>query len=164
MINLAATFRRLTAADTPLLEEFFDAVVASGSDATFHPHAFDAATAARVCKHSRENAETSDEYHAVIEDGRIVAYGLLRGWSEGYSVPSLGIAVLPECRGRGVAHRLMHHLHRVAADRGATAVRLKVYRTNTAAMRLYESLGYRLEGFSDTEVLGQYPLVSLSLA
>lgn len=164
MISPAATFRRLTAADAPLLEAFFRALVASGGDVTFHPHAFDAPTAALVCGHARADAHTCDEYHAVIEDERIVAYGMLRGWSEGYAVPSLGIAVLPECRRRGVAYRLMHHLHRVATDRGAPAIRLKVYRTNTAAIRLYESLGYRLGGFSDTELLGQCPLGSSSHA
>lgn len=158
MIRPAATLRRLTAADAPLLEVFFHALVASGADAMFHPHAFDAQTAARVCGQGRDDAATGDEYHAIIEHGRIVAYGMLRGWSEGYAVPSLGIAVLPECRRRGLAQQLMDHLHHVAAARGATTVRLKVYRDNAAAIRLYESLGYRLDAFSDAELLGQRPL------
>lgn len=160
MISPAATFRRLTAADAPLLEEFFRGLVGSGSDVTFHPHAFDPPTAAWICGHAAGDTTACDEYHAVLEGERIVAYGMLRGWSEGYAIPSLGIAVLPECRGRGLAHRLMHHLHGVATDRGATAIRLKVYRTNTAAIRLYESLGYRLDGFSTTELLGHVPLCS----
>lgn len=160
MICSATILRRLAAADAPLLEEFFRALVASGGDALFHPHPFDATTAARICGHAAVDATAHDEYHAVIEDDRIVAYGMLRGWTEGYAVPSLGIAVLPECRRRGLAQRLMQHLHRVAADRGATAVRLKVYRTNAAAIRLYEGLGYRLDGFTETELLGRLPLHS----
>jgi ribosomal protein S18 acetylase RimI-like enzyme len=162
MIRPAAILRRLTAADKPLLEDFFCALVASGSVGMFHPHPFDATTAARICGHAASDPTACDEYHAVIEDDRIVAYGMLRGWSEGYAVPSLGIAVLPECRRRGLAQRLMDHLHRVAADRGATAVRLKVYRTNASAIRLYETLGYRLSGFSETELLGHFPLPSSS--
>jgi FkbM family methyltransferase len=37
----------------------------------------------------------------------------------------------------------MSHLHAEAARRGSPRVRLKVYPQNTAAVRLYESLGYR---------------------
>lgn len=164
MIRHAAHFRRLSAADAPLLSVFFRALVASGCDGMFHPHPFDAATAARICRLAADGTTASDEYHAMIEDDRIVAYGMLRGWAEGYAVPSLGIAVLPECRRRGLAQRLMDHLHRIAADRGATAVRLKVYRSNASAIRLYESHGYRLSGLSETELLGHLPLPSSSPA
>jgi len=93
-----------------------------------------------------------------LEGGRIIAYGMLRGWSEGYAIPSLGIAVLPECRRRGVARQLMHHLHEVAADRGAASVRLTVYRENRAASLLYESFGYRLTPCSDHELRGHLSL------
>jgi ribosomal protein S18 acetylase RimI-like enzyme len=48
----------------------------------------------------------------------------------------------------------MDHLHAVAAERGAPRVRLKVYRNNRAAIRLYESLAYEFEPFSETELLG----------
>ncbi len=148
------------AADAPRLEAFFATLVADGTPATFHPHPFTPEAAAAICRHADSTPPPCDEYHALFEDGRIVAYGMLRGWVEGYAVPSLGIAVGPDDRGRGVARALMRHLHGVAADRGATTIRLKVYRTNAAAVRLYESLGYDLRSFSATELLGHRSLTA----
>jgi ribosomal protein S18 acetylase RimI-like enzyme len=47
----------------------------------------------------------------------------------------------------------MEHLHDVARARGATRVRLKVYRENTPAVRLYEAFGYSFEAEGD-ELIG----------
>lgn len=151
--------RRLTPTDAPLLEAFFRTLVSSGATDTFHPHPFTARAAAWICDQSAIDRHPTDEYHAMFEDARIVGYGMLRGWAEGYSIPSLGIAVAPDRRGRGVAGTLMRHLHRVAAARGATAIRLMVYRANTPAIQLYRSLGYQLSPCSTTELLGQRSLV-----
>lgn len=48
----------------------------------------------------------------------------------------------------------MLHLHNRAQTRGATRIRLKVDRRNLPAKQLYESLGYRLEDYSATELVG----------
>jgi ribosomal protein S18 acetylase RimI-like enzyme len=72
----------------------------------------------------------------------MIAYGMLRGWDEGYDVPSLGIVVAPAFRGQGYGRSLMHFLHAAAKARGAPAIRLKVYPENSTAVALYQSLGY----------------------
>lgn len=133
------------------LVDLLAALVTSGEARAFHPHAFDRHTLEALC---RPAAGPRDEYWVAVEDRQVVAYGLLRGWSEGYEVPSLGIAVHPSARGRGVARSMMEHLHDVARDRGAIRVRLKVYRDNAAAIHLYAALGYRLEPLNDREFLG----------
>ena len=69
-------------------------------------------------------------------------------------VPSLGLAIHPQCRGQGAGRRLMPHLHERARYRGAATVRLTVSRTNGAAIALSPSLGYRFEPCSETELLG----------
>jgi [ribosomal protein S18]-alanine N-acetyltransferase len=71
---------------------------------------------------------------------------MLRGWDEGYDVPSLGIAVHPESRGQGLGELLMHFLHCAARRKGAREIMLKVYKENTAAYQLYLRLGYRFDG------------------
>jgi ribosomal protein S18 acetylase RimI-like enzyme len=128
---------------TDALTEFFDTLTRSGIDRAFHPHPFDAAEAQR-----RTSYSGSDEYHIGDHEGSIVAYGLLRGWDEGYEIPSLGIAVHPDWQRRGIGRRMMEYLHGVARQRGATHVRLKVYPENRAALSLYEQLGYE---FAETE-------------
>lgn len=154
--------RRLVPGDAANLFRLFEALVDCGADSLFHPHPFTFRMAEAICGlHENEASDDAvDEYHVAFdpaEPGRFVAYGMLRGWSEGYAIPSLGIAVHPSWQGRGVARRFMAHLHAVAADRGAEQVRLKVYRHNEPARRLYESLGYELSPHSDSELIGFFP-------
>lgn len=162
MLSSHPNFRRLHPADTQALAEFFADLIADREDRLFHPHPLTLAQAEWLCRQQlRDDGRDVDEYLVAVEEGRIVAYGLLRGWSEGYETPSLGIAVRRSCRGRGIARRFMQQLHDVALARGAAAIRLKVYRDNTPAIRLYESLGYELSPFSETEWLGRLRLARI---
>ncbi len=129
------------------LGDFFETI--RGDWDFFHPHPLTAEHAADLC-----GRETRDIYVAGVEGETVVAYGLLRGWDEGYEIPSLGIAIHPAKRGHGVARTMMLALHEAAAAHGATTVRLTVSRRNTAAIRLYESLGYVLDDLNDDELVG----------
>lgn len=157
------------------LAALFSALAAAGDDRLFHPHPLTPAAARTVCGHrATAPAAAHDEYHLAIEEPpigdpqprppQVVGYGMLRGWVEGFTVPSLGIAVHPDHRGRGVARRLMAHLHRVASTRGAATVRLKVYRHNAAAVRLYESLGYDLEPLDVGQLVGRITVMETTAA
>lgn len=130
----------------------------SGEERFFHPHRFDRDTLEALCN-GGPAPERRDEYWvAVSPDETVAAYGMLRGWSEGYAVPSLGIAVHSAWRGRGLARRMMQHLHAVARSRGAERVRLKAYPDNHTAIRLYESLGYVFAGDAAPELVGMLEL------
>jgi ribosomal protein S18 acetylase RimI-like enzyme len=52
------------------------------------------------------------------------------------------LVVDPRFQRAGVGRELMDHVHRWAADQGASEVELTVYRFNEAALAFYESLGY----------------------
>lgn len=54
------------------------------------------------------------------------------------------LTVAPEARGRGLARALLSACEADAAARGASAVRLEVRASNSSALRLYESGGYRV--------------------
>ena len=103
--------RRLTPRHVHDLLTFLARLTASGDGRLFHPHAF-----------TREAVEPlaafgqGDEYHVLTSgrDGPVIAYGMLRGWKEGYTTPSLGIAVDGQWRGQGIGRRLVTHLQ----DRG----------------------------------------------
>lgn len=129
---------------------FLAEIEANGDHTYFHPHAFDTKAADMVVSLAEFGP---DEYWLIVAE-EILAYGMLRGWAEGYVVPSLGIAVAPQHRCRGLCRRLMSHLHARAVDRGARQVRLKVNRNNRAAKQLYERLGYEFEDDSSTELVG----------
>lgn len=52
------------------------------------------------------------------------------------------IAVAPQARGQGYAHRLLHDLHQRAAASGARQMLLEVRADNAAARALYDRHGY----------------------
>lgn len=78
-----------------------------------------------------------------------VGYGLV--WChKGTRLARLySLAVLEEMRGTGLATQLLHSLEAAAVDRHCLYMRLEVAENNYPAIRLYESLGYR--------VFGQHP-------
>ena len=133
-------FAQVTPANAGRLAVFFSALRAAGDEKFFHPHPLDDDAAARIAHY-----DGSDLYCAAFHREEIVAYGMLRGWDEGYVIPSLGISVHPAWRNRGVGRALMTHLHLLAAKRGATRVRLTVQPANQAALCLYRSLQYQFQ-------------------
>jgi len=130
-------FRIVGPGDEATLVEIFSDI----DEAFFSPHPFTRHEARRIVKE-----DGRDVYAVLVEDGRAVAYGMLRGWKEGYAVPSLGIAVRTSAQGRSLGRLMMAHLHGEARRRGATVVRLRVRPDNARARRLYESLGYSYAG------------------
>ncbi len=56
------------------------------------------------------------------------------------------VAVLPAHRGRGVGRLLLTHVLREAARFGAHRATLEVRASNASALRLYERLGFVIEG------------------
>jgi ribosomal protein S18 acetylase RimI-like enzyme len=85
-----------------------------------------------------------DYYAAVIRGDRMIGYGMLRGWDEGYEIPTLGIVVSSSSRGLGLGRLIMEYLHVIARARNVRSIMLKVYKKNEAAVRLYRGLGYVL--------------------
>ncbi|MEU3460008.1 GNAT family N-acetyltransferase [Streptomyces sp. NPDC006733] len=64
-----------------------------------------------------------------------------------------GLAVDTWARGRGVARRLMDEALREAGRQGATRMTLRVLGHNAPARRLYESMGFTVEGVLPGEFL-----------
>ena len=135
------------------LTECFRAFAEGSDHAFFHPHPMTEEVATRICAyHGR------DLYYVACAAGRVLAYGILRGWDEGFDIPSLGIAIHPEARGRGLARPFMAFLHAAAKARGATKIRLTVYNDNQRAVELYRRLGYVFEPKNERELIGVMPL------
>ena len=132
------------------LSSLFAAIAADQKAKYFHPHPLNTAEAERRAAYAGR-----DYYCVAYLDGAPAAYGMLRGWDEGYAEPSLGLAVVPAFQGRGLGRALTEHLHEIARARGATTVRLKVYAENATARALYAKLGYAFEASKPGEELGR---------
>ena len=119
----------------------------------FHPHVFDYENASKICSYTGK-----DLYYVMINDEDIVGYGLVRGWDEGFEIPSLGIYVSEKYRGLGIARMFMSFLHLSAKLKGSKQIRLKVYKDNLKAIRLYVSLGYVFKEHDDVQFVGTIDL------
>jgi len=129
------------------LGRFFETLEAHGIGKVFHPHPL-TAEAARV----RAGYMGKDIYCVLAEGDAVIGYGMLRGWDEGYEIPSLGIAIDPAAHGQGLGRLMMNFLHMAASRRGAQKLRLRVHPENKPAVDLYRSLGYQFSLQDD----GQY--------
>lgn len=134
--------RPLRRGDEGELEQFFSIIDNAATRRVFHPHAFDAATARNICSSSGKDA-----FIGCFDDstGAIVGYGLMRGWDEGFEVPSIGLCLLPEQKGRGLGRRLLEYLLAHCRQQGAPKAILKVRPENAAAIRLYETTGFEID-------------------
>ena len=131
------------------LAEFFRILTEAGDDQYFHPHPFTDEEAKRLAQYSGK-----DLYYILVEGDKVLGYGMLRGWDEGYEVPGLGIVTHPSVRGMGLGKLFMRFLHAAARRRGASKVRLKVYPDNTTAIKLYKGLGYTFQAEEAGQLVG----------
>jgi GNAT superfamily N-acetyltransferase len=83
-----------------------------------------------------------DAYFVASTDAELIAMSMLRGFDEGFAVPSFGIFVDHRHHGHGIGRRLTAWTVAEARRRGCATIRLSVYVSNTAALRLYRSLGF----------------------
>jgi ribosomal protein S18 acetylase RimI-like enzyme len=83
-------------------------------------------------------------------DGRVVGYGKIEHPTP---LPAsdhvwhvTGLAVDPAFEGRGAGSALMEALMELARERGGSRMTLRVFGPNERARRLYERLGFEVEG------------------
>lgn len=134
--------------EQPLIR-FFRILQDSGISKHFHPHPFTEEEAKKRAQYLGE-----DLYYVLVEGDEVIGYGMLRGWDEGYEVPSLGIVIHPSVQRAGLGKLFMHFLHSAARRRGATRIRLKVYPYNKSAIELYKGLGYTFQAEERGQLVG----------
>lgn len=98
-----------------------------------------------------------DNYDFAFSDGKIAGMGMLRGWDEGYEIPSLGLFVSPNFQGFGVGKAIMNHLTSLAMSRSCDRIRLTVDTVNERAVNLYKAQNYEIDAAqSDRDRLVMY--------
>jgi len=146
-------FRLLSRKYIDSIVQFFEILKLNGDDAFFHPHPLEAEEVKRIVKSNRK-----DLYYIVVDGLKVLGYGFLRGWDEGYDIPSLGIAIHPAVRGSGLGKTFMLFLHTVGRLRGCEKIRLKVYKENISAVNLYKELGYCFSAEEAGQLIGYLDL------
>ena len=142
-------FLRLSPSWRAALGEFLEDLARGGDYANFHPHPLTADEAEARCSYRGR-----DLYYVAVDGQEVLGYGMLRGWDEGFEIPSLGIALSAKARGAKLGEAFMAFLHAAARRQGAKRVRLKVQRDNIRAIKLYERVGYQLQSAGEDELVG----------
>ena len=124
------------------LNSFFKAIVESGLDTWFHPHPFDMKQASLICNYKGENWSAGAFVKEPGGSEKIVGYVILRGWEEGYNIPSFGVCVLPQWQNRQIGRDLTLTAIDIAKHHNSPSIRLKVYPDNHKAISLYQNLGF----------------------
>ena len=153
MDSCGIEFRTLSREWKRALADFFDILKSTGDDKYFHPHPFTIEEATRRCNYSG-----NDLYYICTEGKTILAYAMIRGWDEGYAIPSLGLAIHPAARSIGLGKAFIHFLHVMAYRRGARRIRIKVYPDNRPAIELYKKIGYKFEEQEGEQYVGFFNL------
>ncbi|MGE5358379.1 MAG: ribosomal protein S18-alanine N-acetyltransferase [Bacteroidales bacterium] len=86
------------------------------------------------------NSEVSSTWVARADDGSVMAFCCV--WVVLDELHINNIAVAPEFRRSGTAAGLLEHVMSDAVQQGATRATLEVRRSNRAALKLYERLGF----------------------
>jgi ribosomal protein S18 acetylase RimI-like enzyme len=97
------------------------------------------------------NNRTSPQNVVVAElDGEPIGWAKIEHPTElpasGHVWHVTGLAVDPQFEGRGAGRALMEALIELARERGGRRMTLRVFATNERAQRLYERLGFEVEG------------------
>jgi [ribosomal protein S18]-alanine N-acetyltransferase len=75
---------------------------------------------------------------------RLVGYLIISRYVDAWHV--MNVAVAPEYRARGIATNLLERLFELTAGDGRRGYTLEVRVSNSAAIRLYEKLGFKARG------------------
>jgi len=152
---------RVTAADANALASLFGRNRGTPASETFDPFELTAARARLIA-----GSVSRDPYFLARLGREAVAFSMLRGFDEGYAIPSLGVLVDGRHQGRGIGRWLTERTIAAARELGAPAVRLTVYASNAVGVGLYRSLGFverersRIErhGAPDEKLVMELPL------
>lgn len=138
-MNLDEThFREVERTDSDRLTTFFtENNVAQVTD-TFTAFPLNRDTAAWIAKYTGK-----DKYYLLLRGEAIVGLSMLRGFDEGYAVPSFGIIIDHRAQGLGFGRYLLSETVEQARLMGCPKVRLSVYGCNISGRKIYEAIGFK---------------------
>jgi ribosomal protein S18 acetylase RimI-like enzyme len=150
--------RLLAPSDAAALGDFLVAAAADAPTADlFHPHPLTREFAADLCG---KLTSIKDRYFALFVGGKVAGYAMLRGWDEGYKIPSFGICVHPALQNAGVGHALTTFGIEESRRAGAEKVRLTVYKRNERAAHLYTKYGFVFTDKDEHSLVGVLDLTN----
>jgi ribosomal protein S18 acetylase RimI-like enzyme len=138
VVSSDVRFRHIQREDLEVLARFMADNDVPAVVRTFNPFPMTVQTAHEIASQQR----LDHFYGAFLEDGSIVGLSMLRGWDEGYTVPSFGIMIDHRFHGRGIGSLMLDYTLEQAIQLGCNRIRLSVFASNRAGLHLYSSRGF----------------------
>jgi ribosomal protein S18 acetylase RimI-like enzyme len=132
------------------LKSFFEIIKKSKLNRFFHPHSFNYQAVKKIINISESNKK--DLYYLVLDqEDQIRGYFMLRGFDEGYKVPSFGEVVHPNFQNRGLGTEILKIAIKISKRLKVKKLMLHVYKNNLVAKKIYKSLGFQFFSSSRTK-------------
>lgn len=84
-----------------------------------------------------------DKFYLGLLENQPVGFSMLRGWEEGFSIPSFGMFIDYRKHGLGFGKEMLDLTLEVSRHLGCGKVRLTVFASNPAAFKIYRSRGFK---------------------
>ena len=136
--RIIAAIHQVQATDEERLARFFERNNRPETTKYFQPFPLSAQTACRVVRVAHK-----DRYYIATRQEELIGFCMLRGWEEGFTIPNFGVLVDYEHQRQGVGRQMTEFALQEARTLNCSSVRLSVHASNTAALRLYLSQGFR---------------------
>lgn len=107
----------------------------------FIPFAFDFETISEILSKAK-----NDQVYGIYVDNKLIGFYLLRGFDEGYSVPSYGVWISEKYSNRGLSTFTLQHAISFCKLNSIKRIMLKVHPNNDAAKHIYEKHGFKQTG------------------
>lgn len=130
-------FREIQSSDCALLEAFFVQNNVPEVTNTFTAFPMNEESARFITQWSHK-----DKYYLLFSDGQAVGVSMLRGFDEGYSIPSFGVLIDHRFQNQGFGKKLLEQTVEQARLMGCQKIRLSVYGVNAAGRKIYEAIGF----------------------
>jgi RimJ/RimL family protein N-acetyltransferase len=88
----------------------------------------------------------NDKYFGIFLNREIAGCYMLRGFDEGYEIPSYGVWIASEFSNSGLSTLTLYHVFSFCKLNKIKKLMLKVYPDNLIAKTLYESVGFQQTG------------------
>jgi RimJ/RimL family protein N-acetyltransferase len=110
----------------------------------FVPFSFETETIKKLLQDA-----VDDKYFGIFVDSTLVGFYMLRGFDEGFEIPSYGVWIAKEYSGFGLSQLTLQHAISYCKLNGIEKIMLKVHKDNLIAKNIYEKFGFVQEGFDE---------------
>lgn len=95
------------------------------------------------------NKKKTDKFFGLFLNKELIGFYMLRGFDQGYDVPSYGVWISSNYANRGLSKLTLYHAFSVCKLNKINTLMLKVHPENTIAKKLYEKLGFVKVGIDE---------------